>query len=122
MDRFRKSKNFIVWLLVLVNVPGIVLYILFGSWLWIPLGQEGPYHDARGDLLWGLAVFPFLATCTLINLIMSRSILIYLFLYRDFRLFSLWLTIVIIWFGAVKYDLGRHFADSSMTNQESGNP
>ena len=122
MDRFRKSKSFIFWLLVLVNLPGIVSYIFFASWLWIPPGQEGPYHDARGDLLWGLAVFPFFAICTLINFIMARTVLIHLFLYRDYRLFSLWLFIVVIWFGSVKYDLVRHFANSSITNQESGNP
>jgi hypothetical protein len=122
MDRFRKSKNFIFWLLILVNVPGIVLYIFFASWLWIPPGQEGPYHDARGDLLWGLAVFPFLAVCTLVNFIASRSVLIHLFLYREFRLFSLWLFIVAVWFGAVKYDLARHFADDHFIKQEFGSP
>ena len=52
-------------------------------------------------------MFPFLAVCTLINLIMSRSVLIHLLLYRDYRLFSLWLFIVVIWFGTVKYDLRR---------------
>lgn len=75
-----------------------------------------------GDLLWGLAVFPFLAVCTLINLMLSRSILIHLFLYRDYRLFSLWLFIVVIWFGTVKYDLGRHFGDDPLPRQESSNP
>jgi len=53
---------------------------------------------------------------------MSRSVLIHLFLYRDYRLFSLWLFIVVIWFGTVKYDLGRHFADDRLPRQESSNP
>src|SRR6185312_8943347 len=79
MDRFRRSKNFIPWFLILVNAPGLIAYIFFASGLWIPPGQEGLPHDARGDLLWGLAVFPFLAVCTLINLIMSRPVLIHLF-------------------------------------------
>ena len=67
-------------------------------------------------------MFPFLAICTLVNFIMSRSVLIQLFLYRDYRLFSLWLFIVVIWFGTVKYDLVRHFADDHVTKQESANP
>jgi hypothetical protein len=122
MCRFRKSRNFIFWLLIVVNVPGIASYIFLASWLWTPPGQEGPYHDARGELLWGVGVFPFLAICSLVNFIASRSVLIHLFLYRDYRLFSLWLFIVVIWFGAVKYDLGRHFADDHVTKQESANP
>jgi hypothetical protein len=122
MDRFRKSNKFILWLLILVNAPGLVAYIFFASWLWIAPGQEGPYHDARSDLLWGLLVFPFLAICTLVNLITSRSVLVHFFLYRDYRLFLLWLVIAVIWVGAVKYDLGRHFADDRLLRQESRNP
>jgi hypothetical protein len=122
MDRFRRSKNFIFWLLILVNALGLIAYIFFASWLWVAPGQEGPYHDARSDLLWGLLVFPLLAVCTLVNLITSRSVLMHLFLYRDYRLFSLWLVIAIVWFGAVKCDLGRHFADDHLPRQESSNP
>jgi hypothetical protein len=61
-----------------------------------------------------------LAICTLINLIVSRSALARLFLYRDWRLFSLWLAIVLIWFGAFNYDADRHFDGSRMSNQDSG--
>ncbi len=122
MDRIRKSKNFVLWLLILVNLPGILSYIFFASWLWVPAGQGGPFHDLRDDLLWGLLAFPFLAICTLVNFIMSRSVLIHLFLYRDFRQISLWLLIVVAWFGAVRYDLGRHFDSGGMANEESVSP
>jgi hypothetical protein len=117
MDRTRKPNNFILWLLILVNVPGILSYMFFASWFWIPQGQEGSFHDARDDLFWGLLAFPFLAVCTLVNFLTSRSVSINSLYYRDFRQIGLWLLIVVVWFGAVKYDLGRHFADTGITNQ-----
>jgi hypothetical protein len=120
MDRFRKSRNSIFWILLVVNVPGILLFLYFASGIWTPPGQEGLYYDAGDSVAWTLTAFPLLAVSTLINLIMSRSVLIHLFSYRDWRLFSLWLVIVIVWFGVYKYDSGRHFDGSRMSIQDSG--
>jgi hypothetical protein len=107
--------------LIAVNVPGIALFLFFASWVWAPLGQQGLYYDAGDSIGWTLLAFPFLAICTLINLIISRSVLIRLFYYRDWRPFLLWLIIVAVWFSAFKYDSGRHFDGSRMSPQDSSN-
>jgi hypothetical protein len=120
VDRFRKSRNFTLWLLISVNVSGLALFLYFASWVWAPRGQEGSYYEAGDSISWMLLAFPFLAICTLINLVTSRSVFVHLFLYRDWRLFSLWLAIVLVWFGAFNYDSGRHFDGSRMSNQDSG--
>jgi len=121
MDRIHNSTNLSLWLLIAVNAPGIGLFLYFASWIWAPRGQEGLYYDAGDSISRTLLAFPFLAICTLFNIIISRSVFIGLFYYREFRQFALWLTLIMIWFGAVKYDLGRHFDGSRMTNHESSN-
>jgi hypothetical protein len=103
-----------------MNIPGIAFFLYFASWVWAPRGQEGLYYDAGDSVSWTLLALPFLALCTLMNFILSRTVLIHLFSYRDWRLFSFWLAIVIVWFGAYKYDSGRHFDGSRMSIQDSG--
>jgi len=120
VDRRRKSRACTLWLLISVNIAGLALFLYFASWVWAPPGQEGLYYEAGDSIFWGLTAFPCLAICTLINLIVSRSALARLFLYRDWRLFSLWLAIILVWFGAFNYDSGRHFDGSRMSNRESG--
>ena len=119
MDRHRKSRTFTLWLLISANVAGLALFLYFSSWVWAPRGQEGLYYAAGDSIFWALTAFPILAICTLINLVASRSALVRLFLYRDWRLFSLWLAFVITWVGAFHYDSGRHFDGSRMSHQDS---
>ena len=119
VDRFRKSRACTLWLLISVNIAGLALFLYFGSWVWAPPGQEGLYYQAGDSIFWGLTAFPCLAICTLINLIVSRSALVRLFLYRDWRLFSLLLAIIFIWIGAFTYDSGRHFDGRRMSSQDS---
>ncbi len=121
MDRRRKSPTYALWLLFSMNVAGLALYLYFASWAWAPPGQEGFGFEAGGDIvIWVLAAFPCLVIWTLINLIVSRSAITRLLLYRDWRLFALWLTIVIAWFGAFEYDSGRHYNGSQLSAQDSG--
>jgi hypothetical protein len=122
MDRFRKSRGSVFWILLAVNIPGVVLFIYFASGVWAPRGQEGLYYDAGDSVAWTLMAFPLLAVSTLINFIVSRSVLIRLFYCRDWRLFSVWLVIVTVWFAAFKYDAGRHFDGSRMSAQDSVSP
>jgi len=122
MDRIRKSRCWIFIILLAVNIPCIILFIYFASQVWAPAGQEGLYYDAWDSVAWTLTAFPLLAVSTLINFIMSRSVLIHLFSYKDWRLFLLWLAIVVVWVFVFRYDTGRHFDGSRMTNQEFNNP
>jgi hypothetical protein len=118
VNRIRQSP----WLsraLIAVNVPGIAFFLFFASWVWAPPGQEGLYYDAGDSIGWTLLAFPFLAICTLINFIISRSVLIRIFYYRDWRPFLLWLVIVMAWFSVFKYDSGRHFDGSRISAQDS---
>jgi hypothetical protein len=120
VNRIRQSP----WLspaLIALNVPGIALFLFFASLVWAPPGQEGLYYDAGDSIGWTLLAFPFLAICTLINFIVSRSVLIRLFYYRDWKPFLLWLLIVVAWFSAFKYDSGRHFDGTRMSAQDSAN-
>jgi hypothetical protein len=117
MDRIRKSSISVYWILLAVNIPGIALFLYFASGIWAPRGQEGLYYDAGDSVAWGLTAFPLLAVSALVNLIMSRSIFIHLFYYRDWRLFLVWLAIVLIWVSVIKYDSGRHFDGSRMSAQ-----
>jgi hypothetical protein len=117
MDRIRKSSISVYWILLAVNIPGIALFLYFASGIWVPRGQEGLYYDAGDSVAWGLTAFPLLAVSALVNLIMSRSIFIHLFYYRDWRLFLVWLAIVLIWLSVIKYDSGRHFDGSRMSAQ-----
>jgi hypothetical protein len=109
-----------LWLLLSVNASGLVLFLYFSSWVWAPHGQEGLYYEAGDSISWTLLAFPFLAICTLINLVTSPSVFVRLFFHRDWRLFSLWLAIVLVWFGAFSYDSGLHFDGSRMSEQDSG--
>ena len=52
MDRLRKSSISVYWILLVVNIPGIALFLYFASGVWAPRGQEGLYYDA-GDLSLG---------------------------------------------------------------------
>jgi hypothetical protein len=119
VERAHKSSNFRLWLLISANVPGLALFLYFASRVWAPRGQEGLYYEAGDSIFWGLTAFPVLAVCTLTNLIASRSALARLFLYRDWRLFSCWLAIVVAWFCVFNYDSGRHFDGSRMLGKES---
>jgi hypothetical protein len=121
MTRIPRSTS-LSWALVAVNVPGIVLFLYFASWVWAPPGQEGLYYDAGDSIAWGLLAFPFLAICAIINFIMSRSVLIHLFYYLDWRPFVLLLVIAVVWFSAFKYDSGRHFDGSRMSARDSTSP
>jgi len=69
-----------------------------------------------------LLAFPFVAVCTLINIVLSITVLIRLLYFRDWRPILLWLAIVVVWFSAFKYDAGRHFDGSRMSAQDSGSP
>lgn len=119
MRRLINSRHSVFWILLAVNIPGIVLFIYFASGVWAPRGQEGLYYDAGDSAAWALTAFPILAASTLVNLVMSRSVSIHLFYYRDWRLFSLWLVIIIVWISAYKYDSSRHFDGSRMSAQDS---
>ncbi len=121
VNRIRQSP-WLSWALVGVNVPGVALFLYFASWVWAPPGQEGLYYDAGDSMVWGLLAFPFIAICTIIIVIVLRSVLIRLFYYRDWRPFLLWLVIGLVWFSAFKYDSGRHFDGSRMSVQDSRSP
>jgi hypothetical protein len=115
-------STWLSWMLIAANVAGVALFLYFASWVWAPLGQEGLYYDAGDSVAWGLLAFPFLAICSLINFIASRSVLIQLFYYRNWRPFLVWLVIVAVWVSAFKYDSGRHFDGSRMSAQDSVSP
>lgn len=83
MERFGKSSYLILWPLILVNVPGLGLFLYFASWDWAPRGQEGLYYEAGDSISWALLAFPFLAICTVVNFIMSPTILTRLFYYGN---------------------------------------
>jgi hypothetical protein len=120
MDRLRKSRAFALWILIVANVPGVFLFLYFASRVWAPPGQEEAYRDFAVALSWALSAFPFLAICTLINFILSRSVLIHFFYYKDWRLILTWLTIVVVWSCAYAYDYGRRFAVSQISNEAPG--
>ena len=120
MDQSPKSSKLAYWILLSVNSPTIILFIYFASGVWAPPGQEGLYYSAGDSVAWTLTAFPLLVVATLTNFTMSRSVLVNLFYYKDWCLFLLWLTIVVVWFSVFRYDSGRHFDGSRMTNQESG--
>lgn len=115
-------SSWLSWALVAVNVPGIALFLYFASWVWAPPGQEGLYYDAGDSIGWTLLAFPFLAICTLINFILSKSVLISFFYYKDWRPLVLLVMTIIVWFAAFKYDSGRHFDGSRMSAQGSVSP
>lgn len=120
MDRFVKSLKYTKWKLIIVNLLGFPLFIYAGSQLWAPIGEEGlDSFDGVSSLLWGLTVFPPLAFCTLINIILVREILVGAFYYREWALFVLWIVVVTIWGGAVKYDLTRHYTGAQMPGIDS---
>jgi hypothetical protein len=119
MNPVRRS-TWLSWALVVVNVPAIGLFLYFASWIWAPRGQEGLYYDAGDSVAWGLTAFPILLVSTLTNIVMSRSIFVQLFYYKNWRPFLLWLVIVVVWVAAFKYDSGRHFDGSRMSTEDSG--
>jgi hypothetical protein len=120
MDRFRNSHVSILWTLIGVNFPGIAFFLYFCSWNWAPPGQEGLNGGPGEGVVWMLLAFPFLAVCTLINFVFSRSILIHLFLYKNWRIFVLWIAIVAIWFAAFKYDAARQYHGRWISQDTSG--
>jgi hypothetical protein len=122
MDRFRNSNRLIEWLLAVVNVTGIALFLVSASLIWAPPEEKGLYGGPGDPIIWTFFAFPFLAICTLFNFVMSRGVLIQLFYYRDWRPFLLWLMIIAIWFGAIRYDASRHYDGSWVSQDNPGNP
>lgn len=120
MNRIAQSTR-LQWTLVLLNLPGIALFIYFASWVWAPGGQEGLYYDAGDSIAWGLLALPFLLVCNLVNLILFRTVFTRALLYHDWRPLLLWVAIIAVWASVFRYDSGRHFDGSRMTGQESVN-
>jgi hypothetical protein len=73
MDRLKKSRSKITWILLLVNIPGIIFFLHFASEVWAPLGQEGLCYDAGDSVGWTLTAFPLLAVCTLTSFLGVRD-------------------------------------------------
>ena len=121
MNRIAQS-TWLQWALVFANLPGIVLFLYFGSWVWAPRGQEGLYYDAGDSIAWGLLAFPFFLVCNFINLLLSRTIFTRLLLYHNWRPFILWIIFIVVWFSVFRYNSGRHFDGSRVTSQQSLNP
>jgi hypothetical protein len=120
MDRFRKSRPFVLWILLVANVPGVFLFVFFASRVWAPPGQEEAYRDFAVALSWTLSALPFLAICTLINFMLSRSVLIHFFYYKDWRLILTWLTIIVVWSCAYAYDYDRRSAVDQISTEDPG--
>ena len=102
---------------VLPNVLGIIAYLYFSSWTWVPQGE--PAGGPGDPIIWTLSAFPVMAACFILNVIWIVRILASRGKGR--RAALVWLLVIIAWYSVHRYDAYRE-APSSVAEDAADQP